>query len=78
MTIKDKIWQLVDKYDEMYNLSKRFDKVILGANTASNKGVDPDDAIGYADFSSSAEVIIVLTELLEFINKSEKGVDNEK
>jgi hypothetical protein len=72
MTIKDKIWQLINKYDEMYDLNKRFDKVILGANTAGNRGVDPDDALGYADFSSSAEVLIVLSELLEFINKSEK------
>ena len=73
MNIKDKIWQLINKYDEMYTLSKRFDKVILSANTASNRGVDPDDAIGYADFSSSAEVIIVLTELLEFIKEDNNG-----
>ena len=77
MDIKDKIWELCEKYQEKWDEDQRFGTVILGANTASRKGVDPDDALGYADWTASSEVIIVLTELLDFIDKSKKGVDDE-
>ena len=70
MDIKDKIWEMCEKYDKRWEEDKRFGTVIY---TAGNKGVDPDDAIGYADWHANSEVIIVLTELLDFIDKSKKG-----
>ena len=73
MDIKDKIWELCEKYATDHEEDKRFGTIILGANTAGNNGVDPDDALGYADWHASSEVIIVLTELLDFIDKSNKG-----
>ena len=51
--------------------------VLIASYSKQNKTIDPDDAIGYADWTANSEVLIVLDELLEFINKSKEGVDDE-
>ena len=79
MSIKDKIWELCKKYEDKCERYKRFDLVVLRASYSKhNPTVTPDETIGYANWSGSSEVLIVLCELLDFIKKSEKGVDNEK
>lgn len=78
MNIEDKILALIDKYSKEGDDLQRYSLVVLRASYSKhNKTIDPDDAIGYADWTANSEVLIVLDELLEFINKSKEGVDDE-
>jgi hypothetical protein len=76
MDIEEKIVKLSEKYLTRGKEDEVFGTAILNASMA-NKKVHPDDAIGYADWTASSEVLIVLNELLDFIDKSKEGVDDE-
>tara|TARA_Y100001938_G_scaffold143884_1_gene217418 strand:- start:79 stop:303 length:225 start_codon:yes stop_codon:yes gene_type:complete len=74
MSIKDKIQEISKKYKRKCDVFSKYDLVVMKASySENNPTLSPDEAIGYADWSSSSEVLIVLAELLDFIKEDSNG-----